>query len=93
MTLSPSLGLHQVFFGWDKYLQSKRGLISGKPVLLVGIRQFCNKGSRYCIQVAPAGLPLLGMELFGKETQGTDELAGGRWIGMEGPVLSFQSKL
>lgn len=80
MTLTPSLGLRQVFLGGTKVSSQKKGLISGKPVVDVVIRQFCDKGSRYCILVGAAVLPLLGEECLGRWLRGLmAQQVGGGW--------------
>lgn len=40
----PSLGLHQVFLAGVSVSSQKKGLISGKKILVVLIKQFCDKG-------------------------------------------------
>lgn len=81
MTLSPFLGLRQVFLAGTRVSSQKKGLISGKPVVDVVIRRFCKQGGRYCNRVGPAVLPLLTEEYLGRWLRGLMALqVGGGWL-------------
>lgn len=77
ITMTPSLGLHQVFLAGISVSSQKKGLISGKAILVVLIRQFCDKRTRYWIWVEPAVFPLLAAEGVTKGFQGN--WWPGRW--------------
>lgn len=68
--MTPSLGLHQVFLAGISVSSQKKDLISGKAILVVLIRQFYDKRTRYWIGVQPAVLPLLAAEGVRKGFQG-----------------------
>lgn len=96
---NPSLSLHPLFWAGVSISSQKKGLISGKAIIVLLIRQFCDqkhknkKENGYWIWVEPTGFLLLADEVVRKWFQGKNDLAGGRWVDIEDWVLCFQPKL